>query len=181
MLKASGGRLDFFDIVNFDFKDFSKFGFSKVFVAGKDVFFYKGGERRDAKSPSIFLSSDAKEMIKNLKFFDFFYLQSYDTNLELATKLKKRKKFFLVSIGDILFSKGIEKANKIAKISKFVKFCNFYDVDFILATLANDFYGVRTPREIERIGEIIGLTRQQARFSISLEKVGDILEKYSQR
>jgi hypothetical protein len=166
--------LDFFDIVNFDFRDFPKFGFSKVFVVGKDIFLCR--ERK--KAPSIFFSSDEREMINNIKFFDFFYLQSYNTNLELATKLKQKGKFFLVSIGDILSSKGIEKANKIAKISRFVKFCNFYDVDFVLATLAKDFYEIRTPREIERIGELIGLTREQARFSISLEKVGDVFEKY---
>jgi hypothetical protein len=161
--------------VKFDFGDFSKFGFSRVFVVGRDIFFYekRGGER----SPSIFFSSDAKEMINNLKFFDFFYLQSYETNLELATKLKQKGKFFLVSIGDILSARGIERANRITKISKFIKFCDRNSVDFILATMARDFYEIRTPREIERIGELIGLTRTQARFAISLNKVGDVLGK----
>lgn len=165
--------MDFFDITNFEF-DFRSFGFSRIFVIGRDILY----NEKSKEKPSIFSSAEKKEIVKNLKFHDFFHFSAYEANVELITKVKNREKFFLISVGDILNSVGIQRMNKIARISKFIKFLLSYDAKFILSTLANDIYTVRSPREIERIGELLGLTRQQARFSISIENIGDIIEKY---
>ena len=160
------------DIVSFDpsaSKLKSKpFGYDRLLVTGKDIFVYSDKTARgDIGHPAIFSSSNADLLVQLAKRFDIIHHQTYEASPALMTKIAAKGKRVLISLHDILSRHGADRAKTMHRISRFVEFCKSYKAHFIIASMADTDYGLRSPQEISDIMKPLGLTSEQVRFSMS--------------
>jgi ribonuclease P/MRP protein subunit RPP1 len=131
-------------------------GFNIIFT-DQDLKIVKGGsleKNRKAVRSKIDLLLDPTTN-KGLEFDSAVAQVAHDNNVAVGFSL------------DSMISQGDKFPGLLRNIKFAVKLCLKKKADIVIITGAKDKYGVRTPKDLIAIGELLGLTRPQAVWAIS--------------
>ena len=143
-----------FDIVYDKSIDGSAYGFRKLLVVGADIFEYSSRKGK-IESPSILRNSDAEVALKAINSFDYFYLPTYDANVQLISKASSKNKKFIINLSDITSRDGSDLSRVLYRISQFIKYCNSYNADYVFVSMARDKTSMRSSRESKLIQDYL--------------------------
>jgi RNase P/RNase MRP subunit p30 len=116
------------------------------------------------------LSSQDPELIKKAckREIDMLLFERFLPDVGLVRAAAESKKPFEIPVSFLLERKGFDRAFMMSKISFFLKICNKYRADFILTSGAKNKLSMKSPAELIAIGEVLGLSHDQALKSISI-------------
>jgi len=146
------------------------YGFNSFLVLGKDVSLHSAGaisSQRPA-AVSIISSNNTESLIRLVKKFDIIYSTTYDASPALLTRVATAKRKALVNVSDILGKEGADRAQMMHRISRFLEFCRSYRVEAVFASMAKDELGIRGSQETADIFSLLGVDREQTRYSYSV-------------
>lgn len=107
--------------------------------------------------------------IKDYKV-DMINFKTFKIDKEIFTKLKEKNIPVELNCKDII---EYIKKGKISKIKQFIKALLSYNVPYKFNCRIENKYDFRTPKEIMLLGEHLGLTQQQVKFSLERNKRGN--------
>ncbi|MBI4399607.1 hypothetical protein HY570_02560 [Candidatus Micrarchaeota archaeon] len=172
----------FFDLhVKFEFKDFQTFGFHNIGVNNStiiEVVVNNSNQlsKKIANKINIVNSTSVELLKKGIKKFDLVYFPGFYLDSTLIRAVAENKKAFEIPISDILNVSGIKRAYIMGRIRQFLRLCNRSHASYVLTSRAKDTLEVKAPSEMIAIGEILGLTKDQAIRAIT-ETPESILRK----
>jgi ribonuclease P/MRP protein subunit RPP1 len=98
---------------------------------------------------------------------DVLFIPTFQPNIALMRTAHEYEKAFEIPLNAIISNTGVQRAFLLSRIRFFLKVCNKYKVDFIITSRASTKYLMRTPREMIAVGELLGLTQDQAAKALS--------------
>jgi len=118
----------------------------------------------------ILLSSQNPELLKKAcrKDVDMLLFGRFLPDVGLVRAAAENRKPFEVPVSVLLERRGAERALLMSRISFFLKICNKYEADFVLSSGAVNKFLMKSPQELIAIGEVLGLSHDQAAKSISI-------------
>jgi RNase P/RNase MRP subunit p30 len=118
----------------------------------------------------ILLSSDNPDILKNAckRGADILLFGKFLPDVGLIRAAAENKKPFEIPVSFLLERKGADRAFMMSKMSFFLKICNKYGADFVLTSGARNRFSMKSPAELVAIGEVLGLSHDQAVKSISI-------------
>jgi ribonuclease P/MRP protein subunit RPP1 len=126
--------------------------------------------RIDGKGKIILISSDKIELLlvaAKKRDADVLFTPTFQLSTALMRTTHEHEKAFEIPLSILLNSFGVQRAFLLSRIRFFLKLCNKYKVDFVITGRASTKYLMRTPREMVAIGELLGLTQDQAAKALS--------------
>jgi RNase P/RNase MRP subunit p30 len=118
----------------------------------------------------IIFSSEDPELLKKAckRNVNMLLFLRFLPHAGLVRAAAEERKPFEIPMSIILERRGAEKAFMMSRISSFLKLCNKYKADFILTSGASSRFSMKSPGEFTAIGEMLGLSHDQAVKSISI-------------
>ncbi|MEW6329663.1 MAG: RNase P subunit p30 family protein [Candidatus Micrarchaeota archaeon] len=160
--------------MKFEFKDYGEMGFAGIGISGKNVEeVSETGSRAAQKSKNripILTSNNIEFLKKAARSHEFrvFHQPNFTPDVGLLRSMAQNRKIFEIPVNALLLSSGVERAILISKMRAFLKFCLKHRVEFALTTRANNEFETKTPGELISIGEVLGLSRDQAVRALSV-------------
>lgn len=133
----------------------------------------------DGKGKIVLLSSEKSDLLlaaAKRKEVDMLFSPAFLPDVPLIKVAQEHEKAFEVPLSIIIQSSGVKRAFLLSRIRFFLKLCNKYKADVVITSRANTKYQARTPKEMIAIGELLGLTHDQAAKALSAIPLS-ILEK----
>jgi RNase P/RNase MRP subunit p30 len=81
---------------------------------------------------------------------------------------EKKSACFLIDLGRIMETRGVQRAIAISKLRNFLSLCVKYGAFYAFATFAESENAIRSPAEMESIACLLGINRGQARFALKM-------------
>jgi hypothetical protein len=167
------------DILDLDISQLKRsprfYGFDSFLQLGGGVTIHPAGKQKKSGGPgpqrgkpSIVFSSDTEELIRVMKRFDIVYSTIYDASPALLTRVKVAKRKVLVNVSDILNKEGIDRAQTMHRVVRFLEFCRSYRAEVVFASMAKDEFGIRSPQEMADIFTQLGVDKEPIRYSYSV-------------
>ncbi len=151
-----------FDLTRTELAGFSKFGFSKTYSLEK-------------LRENLFLETeDCGEARKKGRKKKLFLIKTYETGPGMIKSVAGGKGAFVVDIRGIVNSGGAKRGAEISKRRIFLQQCIKQNAKYILASLAEEEFEMRSSREMIALGMILGLEYEQAKKS--LKRLKGLLE-----
>jgi len=118
----------------------------------------------------VLFSSEDIELLKRAcrKDVDMLLFPRFLPDAGLIRAVAEYKKPFEIPVSLLLHRSGSERAFAMSRISFFLKLCNKHRADFILTSGASSRFLMKSPAELISIGEMLGLSHDQAAKSISI-------------
>jgi RNase P/RNase MRP subunit p30 len=118
----------------------------------------------------ILISSDDAELLKKAckRDVDMLFFPRFMPDVGLLRAASENRKPFEIPVSLLLERRGADRAFLISKMSTFLRLCNKYGADFILTSGASGRISMKTPGELTAVGEVLGLSHDQAVKSISM-------------
>jgi hypothetical protein len=88
---------------------------------------------------------------------------------QILCKLAKKSNVKVVlSVKDLTESKGFNKALRLGRIIQNIRLCRKYGVQLKIASFATNPYQMKSPRDLQSLGLVLGRSSQQAKAAIKL-------------
>ena len=156
----------FFDLhVNFDWKDFSLEGYSKVFYSNVIA----GGNRYDPARINIARVGNQDKPLPQK--YDLIHFAGFNVDSDRLALVREKGRAVEVCVSDI---KDALYAGRIHQVRFFCDALRTYKVPFVFTSGASAIYEVKSPKEIAFIGEMLGFTQRAVLDSMS-ETASEIL------
>tara|TARA_Y100000310_G_C20678437_1_gene814444 strand:- start:1832 stop:2410 length:579 start_codon:yes stop_codon:yes gene_type:complete len=97
---------------------------------------------------------------------DSMHSRNSHLNQVLCKIMNKNNIALLIPLQDIQNSKGLKKSIILGRISQNTRLCKKYKVKVKLATFATSPYHMRSPRDLQSLAIILGLSTEQAKNSL---------------
>jgi hypothetical protein len=159
------------DIVEFDAQDFAEYEFSSMLRKGKEIFEHSLPLKGKVQYPAIISSGNADLLRRNIGRASMVRLTTYETDVALIRTAAQKKKPLEIVISDLLYVEGVARARLLRRMRRFVAFCLSYKTPIVITTRARSVYELRSPYEMQLIGQLLGMTPEKARWSTSLENL----------
>ncbi len=157
---------NYFDFhVNFDWKNFSLEGYSKVFFPN----IISGGNRYDPNKVNIAYVGDPEKPLPPK--YDLVNFRGFAVNIDKLAVMREKGRAVEVCVSDV---KQALNGGRIHQARFFCSALHSYRVPFVLTSGASTIYEVKSPKEMAFIGEMLGFTQKEALNSMS-ETASEIL------
>ncbi len=151
--------------VRFEFNEYSRAGFSKVGIFGKDIFDFD--DRGKLKGIKLLDSGDHSYLKPRIKRCDIIHDPDYTINSLTIQSAVRYGKPFEVSIRPLLVADRTTRARLLKRIRRFLSHCNKAGADYMFTSRATNIYEIKYPREILSMASAFGISYDQALRAIT--------------
>ena len=144
-----------FDLVRCHFASYRSLGFEKAF------------ELANMSRNVLFEEKKAEAIRIAAKRHPLFYFPFYEPDLGMIKAVAEGKGAFVISVRDLLRNSGSNRAVMISKMRTFLMLCVKYRAKYVICSLAEEEFEARSARELVSIGELLGLSYEQATAAVS--------------
>jgi len=124
-----------------------------------------------ACSPDVELLREAARSSRARLLFS----PAFQPDVGLIREAAEKGKAFELPVSPLLQSAGVHRAMLMGKMRFFARLCLKLGAPIVMVSQARDGFGLKSPREMVAVGQSLGLSRDQAEWSMT-EAAGLVLD-----
>lgn len=105
---------------------------------------------------------------KAVKLVNPFSSKGFSRNHALIRAVSENKKCFEIPLNTLLKSSFVLRAKEIYQIKEFLRNCLKLGAEYVFTSRAASRFDLKKPSEVIAIGTILGLSKEQAEYAISV-------------